>query len=576
MAIQLGSAYGKVEIDSSGVTKGLKNAETSMNSLSEKAKRMGATMQSVGKAMTLAFSVPIALMAKDAVMAASSYEESLNKVNVVFQKNGAEIKKWSEDAAKKLGMTQQQVLEASATFGNLFDTIGLGEEENAKMSMSLVQLATDLASLHNISPEEALMKLRSGLVGEVEPLRTVGVLLNETAVKAKALEMGLMGSNGELSEAAKVQARYALILEQTTNAQGDFARTSGSLANQLRTLKANWGDTLRILGDQLLPIVTKVLIKLNEFLEWFNNAPPQMQKLVGAILLLVFVAGPLLVVFGKLLPLVFAGATKSLNPFSGGIFGLIATILKWISVAAIAVKVLTFFGVATGPVGAAIVGLQAAIAGVGVSIMSVLGPILLIVGAVALLYWAFSTNFMGITDTAKQLWFVLGYYFAEGWKMLVNSVQNGATMVLNWFKTLGQKIMTTIRAVNWQQIGKYLLMGIANGMTMGIPLIVAAAIKAAKAALDAIKRTLGIKSPSTEFMKLGAFSGKGFQMGLEKMMDPATIAKTMAKPSNSFVSSSQNSYTMQFSNGLTLKDVDRLMEQKLGSFTRQLNKAVGA
>ena len=107
-----------------------------------------------------------------------------------------------------------------------------------------------------------------------------------------------------------------------------------------------------------------------------------------------------------------------------------------------------------------------------------------------------------------------------------------------------------------------------------VPLIVAAAYKAAQAALTAIKSKLGIHSPSTEFMKLGAFSGKGFQIGLEKMMDPSTIAKTMAKPSNSFVSSAQTSNTFQFGNGLTLRDVDRLMEQKIGNFTkRQIGRA---
>jgi len=202
--------------------------------------------------------------------------------------------------------------------------------------------------------------------------------------------------------------------------------------------------------------------------------------------------------------------------------------------------------------------------------------LILIVATIALVYLAFKNNFMGIPTAAQQLWFIIKYYFSEGWKWLVNAVQQGANIVMNWFKNMVTKIVAYFKTVKWGDLGKMMMFGMANGMLGGMPLIVAAAIKAAKAALDAIKRTLGIKSPSVEFMKLGAFSGKGFQMGLEKMMDPTTIAKTMAKPSNSFVSSSQNSYTMQFANGLTVKDVDRLMEQKLGNFTRRLNRSLGS
>ena len=104
------------------------------------------------------------------------------------------------------------------------------------MSTGLVQLAADLASFNNLNPEEVFLKLQSGIVGEVEPMRALGVNLSAAAVNAKALQMGLVNANGELTEQAKIMARYALIMEQTGNAQGDFARTSDGLANSTRIL----------------------------------------------------------------------------------------------------------------------------------------------------------------------------------------------------------------------------------------------------------------------------------------------------------------------------------------------------
>jgi|CXWL01.1.fsa_nt_gi hypothetical protein len=578
MAINLGSAYGKVTIDSSGVSSGVDNAKKSMGSLESSAQKLGATLQSVGRAMTAAVTIPMALMAKQAVMTASAYEESLNKMNVVFGENSDVIKKWSFDAARNLGMSQQQALEAAATFGNLFTSMGLGRSASADMSTGLVQLAADLASFNNLDPALVLEKLRSGLVGEVEPLRTLGINLTMAATKEKAFEMGLADANGELSQSALLQARYALMLEQSTNAQGDFARTSEGLANQLRILKGNWGDTLKILGENLLPIVNKVLIKLNEWLEWFNKADPKTQKFISTLLLIAFVAGPLLIIFGKLLPLAFSGATQSLNPFSGGIFGLIGTFVKWFGVAAMIVKVLTALGIATGPIGAGILAVQAAIAGVGASIAAVALPILLIIGTLVLLYLAFKNNFMGITDTAKQLWFIIKFYFSEGWKWLSQSAQRGLTELMDWFQRTAEIIMETFKNIDWSQVGMYIMSGLANGILSGISMLVEAARRAAEAALDAIKDALGIASDSKEAIKLGKFTYGGFASGIEQMArtkNQNMIASAFTKPLTNATPSQQQNITMQFASGLTLRQVEQTLAANNEMLMKRLNRALG-
>lgn len=189
---------------------------------------------------------------------ASDMNESLSKVGVVFGSSAGDIETFANSAATNLGITKQAALEAAGTFGNLFLALGLGQEPAAEMSENILTLSADLASFNNMDPTEVLEKLRSGLVGEAEPLRSLGVNINAATVEAKAMELGLAGANGELSEAAKVQARYALILEQTTTAQGDFARTANGNANQLRILKAQLGDLSAELGAVLLPIAVKL------------------------------------------------------------------------------------------------------------------------------------------------------------------------------------------------------------------------------------------------------------------------------------------------------------------------------
>lgn len=191
--------------------------------------------------------------AGEAIQAASNFEESLSKTNVVFGDFAGNVEEFATTGPQALGLSNAAALEATATFGNLFVALGLSQEEAAKLGPSIVQLAADLASFNNIEVAEAVEKLRAGLVGEAEPLRVLGVNINEAATQAKALELGLVGANGQVTDAAKVQARYALILEQTVTAQGDYARTADGIANTQRTLNAEWENAQTAIGQALLP-----------------------------------------------------------------------------------------------------------------------------------------------------------------------------------------------------------------------------------------------------------------------------------------------------------------------------------
>lgn len=275
----------------------------------------------------LAVSGAVAGLAVVSVNAASNMEEAVNKSAVTFGQHSDQVRQFAATSAVTFGISGRAANEYAGTLGVILNASGLAKEASAGMSVTLVKLAADLGSFNNIPIDVALEKLRAGLVGEVEPLRTVGVLLNQAAVEAKAAELGLLGANGELSEAAKVQARYALILEQTATQQGDFQRTSDSLANQVKKTKAQFEDTAAALGVQLIPYAVQAVNVLRGILNVFQNLSPQAQQVIVVIGL---VAGGL-AALGLVLPPIIAAFTIMLGPI-----GLVALAIVGIIAAGVA------------------------------------------------------------------------------------------------------------------------------------------------------------------------------------------------------------------------------------------------
>ena len=257
-----------------GVDDNVKTASTGMSNFSSKLKNVAST---IGVAFA---GTQIVAFAKDTVMAASNMAESLSKVRVVFGEGAAAVEAWGKTAADSMGISNQAALEAAGTYGNLFQAFGLGQGQAQDMSMSLVQLAGDMASFNNTSIDDAITALRSGLSGETEPLKKFGVAMNEARLKTEALSLGLIKSTSEaLTPAAKAQAAYALIMKDTALAQGDYARTADGTANTMKTLQAKMEDAKVALGDALMPafqgllailkIAIPLLMKLGNFFK--NN-----------------------------------------------------------------------------------------------------------------------------------------------------------------------------------------------------------------------------------------------------------------------------------------------------------------
>jgi hypothetical protein len=188
----------------------------------------------------------------DAVNAASDLIETQNKVAVIFGDSADSILEFAETSVTALGQTETMALEAAATFAQFGKAAGLADENLVDFSTDLVTLSADLASFNNSSPEDAINAIGSALRGEAEPLRRYGVLLDDAALKAEAMALGIFDGTGKLSTQQKVLAAYEVILKQTTDAQGDFERTADGLANTQRILTAAVGTASAEIGQGLV------------------------------------------------------------------------------------------------------------------------------------------------------------------------------------------------------------------------------------------------------------------------------------------------------------------------------------
>ena len=243
-----------------GMNDANKQTQTFGDKLGDFAKKAGVALAAVGAAAG-AMAIKIG---KEAVQAASDLAETTSKVNVIFGDTAKNIEQFGAQAAASLGQTRTQAMNAAATFGIFGKSAGLAGEELTDFSTEFVQLASDLASFNNTSVDQAITALGAALRGESEPIRAYGVLLNDATLKAKALEMGIYSGTGTLSAQQKVLAAHRVILDQTRDAQGDFARTADGMANSQRILSARLEEAKIVLGTALLPIVLQVVQVFND------------------------------------------------------------------------------------------------------------------------------------------------------------------------------------------------------------------------------------------------------------------------------------------------------------------------
>lgn len=198
-----------------------------------------------------------------AINTASDLNEEISKGQVIFGSAAEDIRSFSKTSVESLGLSEVAAMTAAGQFGNLFKTMGMGESEVSRMSQKMTGLAADLGSFHNTTTEDAITAIGAALRGESEPIRRYGVLLDDATLKAEALAKGLYDGTGSLKPATRALAAYSVILKQTGDAQGDFARTSDGLAGQKKILKANIENLSMEIGQKFLPVMKELVSALN-------------------------------------------------------------------------------------------------------------------------------------------------------------------------------------------------------------------------------------------------------------------------------------------------------------------------
>lgn len=191
--------------------------------------------------------------------AASALRETTTLTGQVFKENAGEMQEWAAGAASAFGQSKREALDFAANFGNAFVNVGLALDDSSARAKEMTELAADLGSAFNAGADEAALALRSGLLGESEPLRRFGVFLSEAATQAKAVELGIAKAGKKLTDAQKVTARYAIIMEDTVAIQGTFGADTDSLADAQKSLAASTENLAARLGEQLIPRLAEVV-----------------------------------------------------------------------------------------------------------------------------------------------------------------------------------------------------------------------------------------------------------------------------------------------------------------------------
>lgn len=201
---------------------------------------------------------------KKAIEAASDLAEVQNVVDVTFGSDAGKIDRWAKSAGEQFGLTETQAKKFTSTLGAMMKSSGLAGNEITDMSTDLAGLAADMASFYNLDFDTAFQKIRSGISGETEPLKQLGVNMSVANLEAFALQKGLSKTFSEMTQGEQVMLRYQYLMQATADAQGDFARTSDEYANSRRQLETNIESLTTKIGELLIP-------KAKDAIGWINN-----------------------------------------------------------------------------------------------------------------------------------------------------------------------------------------------------------------------------------------------------------------------------------------------------------------
>ena len=212
---------------------------------------------------------------KAAVEAASDLEEVQNVVDVTFGAGASKIEAWAKAAGDQFGLTETQAKRFTSTLGAMMKSAGLTGNQITDMSTDLAGLAADMASFYNLDFDTAFQKIRSGISGETEPLKQLGINMSVVNLNAFALQQGLKKTFDQMSQGEQVMLRYQYLMQATADAQGDFSRTSDGFANATRKLQTNLESLKTNVGKLLIDPVNEAIQAISNLMEKLTDGKPR-------------------------------------------------------------------------------------------------------------------------------------------------------------------------------------------------------------------------------------------------------------------------------------------------------------
>lgn len=343
----------KIGADTQQLQKGLQSGMVGLNAFgktSTSATNAGVTgMQNMNSATTITAvaiigaAAAVGIFAYKCIKLASDLNEVQNVVDVTFRESAPLINNFAKTAVNSFGLSELAAKQYTGVLGAMLKSSGLIPSIATDMSIAMTGLAGDLASFYNLPIDVAFEKIKAGMAGEMEPLRSLGITLSVANLQAFAFSKGIKTSYEKMSEANKIQLRYAYLMKSTSDAQGDFVRTGSGWANQSRVLGLQWSVFMTEIGKSLLPALLPLLQVFNRLVgfmtslaQGFNqlNAPARMFMMIGISLLgiipLIVVALYALSAAKAWYATITAGATSALSGFSLGlirVLGIVGIVL---------------------------------------------------------------------------------------------------------------------------------------------------------------------------------------------------------------------------------------------------------
>ena len=488
-----------------------------------------------------------ASFAKEGVNLASDLGEVQNVVDTTFGSSGAkEIETFAKSAATSFGMSELSAKQFTGTIGSMFKSMGVADKEVLSMSTSITGLAGDMASFYNLDPQEAFDKLRSGISGETEPLKQLGINMSVTNLEAYALSQGITTAYQKMSQAEQATLRYNYIMQATADAQGDFSKTSDSFANQQRILQLNIENLSASIGKKLLPTVNSFTTAINGLLSGNTSMyefTQQISKLaVDTVRSFASALPEMVKMGGQFVSTLLTGIMEAAPQLLGALFPIISTLGDSF---ATYLPIIADFGVDI---------ITTLVSGIGNSLPT------LIPQAVDAILGVFNNGIVGNLDTILEAGFDLVFGLVEGISeglpklidgasemvanivvglvenlpliiemgikiilSLINGILKSLPKLLTQAQEIGKRIGEKFTNINWKQIGQNIVQGIINGVkSMGTALW-NTMTNMANRALDTVKNTLGIHSPAKAFVdEVGKQIPPAIPIGVKKSL-PAMI-----------------------------------------------------